>query len=165
AGYTITKYLIDLGHRNIGFVGGSLASFRYKGFRKAMREAGLKCPESRVFIFEEGSIDGTAAAAKDFLNSNPEITALSCATDMRAIGVMKAAASLGKRVPDDLSVAGVDDISGLYPVSPALTTMHFPRKEVGRELVALADSMKSSGGVETRLLLTSLAKKDSCCKF
>ena len=129
-----------------------------------MREACLKCPPSRVFIFQEGSIDGTAAAVKDFLRSNPRVTAVSCSSDMRAIGVMRAAALLEIRVPEDLSVAGIDDISELYPVCPALTTMRFPRKEVGRQLVELVDSMKNSGTVETRLLLTSLAAKGSCRK-
>ena len=165
ASYILTKHLIRLGHNEIGFVGGTLASHRYKGFRKAMREAGLKCPASRVFIFEEGSIDGTAASAKDFLRSNSGMTAVSCSSDMRAIGVMRAALALGIRVPDDLSVAGIDDISELYPVNPPLTTMCFPRKDVGRELVELVDSMKNSGTVETRLLLTSLAEKGSCRKL
>lgn len=166
AGYTLTKYLIALGHRKIGFVGGGGNSMRYKGFRKAMREAGLKAPDSRVFMFEEGSINGTADAVKDFLKANPQLTAISCSTDMRAIGVMKAAESFGMRVPEDISIGGVDDISELYPVVPALTTMHFPRKEVGHALVELADAMNNnSGSVETRLLLTSLAEKDSCRKL
>ncbi|OGV31025.1 MAG: hypothetical protein A2020_00115 [Lentisphaerae bacterium GWF2_45_14] len=165
AAYTITKYLIRLGHKEIGFVGGALASHRYKGFRKAMREAALKCPASRVLIFEEGSIEGTAAAAEDFLRSNPGITALSCSSDMRAIGVMKAASALRINVPGDLSIAGIDDISELYPVSPELTTMRFPRKELGRALVNLVDGIKKSGLVETSLLYTSLAEKDSCRKI
>lgn len=165
AGYTLTKYLIGLGHREIGFVGGDIASLRYKGYRKAMREAGLRSPASLAFIYKGGSIDGTAAAVMDFLRSNKTMTAVACSSDMRAIGVMNAAASLGIRVPGDLSVGGVDDISELYPVAPALTTMRFPRKEVGRALVELADSMKKTGVVETKLLLTSLAIKDSCRKF
>jgi DNA-binding LacI/PurR family transcriptional regulator len=76
-------------------------------------------------------VDASQQAAIDLLTRNPELTALFCFNDLVAVGALKACAELGRAVPEDIAIVGFDDIPLASLVTPALTTIHLPRYELG----------------------------------
>ena len=82
-------------------------------------------------------VDGGHRAAEDLLTAHPELTALFCYNDLVAVGALHACADLGRHVPDDLAVAGFDDIMLAALVTPPLTTCRVPRYELGTQAMRL----------------------------
>ncbi len=137
--YEAVSYLIERGHRHIGLVGSlptaypSLAE-RRRGYLQALKDQGIT-----QHYFADSHLPPKQAvdAAVDLLRRAPAITALFCCNDAMALGVLQAAQSLGRRIPDDLSVMGFDDIDLAEHVTPALTTMHVDKVGMGRLAVQL----------------------------
>lgn len=134
-----TRHLIELGHRRIGHLGGPLTSDnakrRARGFRKAMRDAGLVCPSSSVVHIGYGPEAGAAGLPALMAAHRP--TAIVVANVNAAVGVLTAARASGLRVPDDLSVVALHDAWLSAHTDPALTTVATPLYEVGRHGVQL----------------------------
>jgi LacI family repressor for deo operon, udp, cdd, tsx, nupC, and nupG len=135
AARTMTEHLIGLGHRRIAHITGALSNVesqeRLLGFREGVGAANL--PADDVVVWEGAfSFDAGAAAAKKFLALVDRPSAVFCASDQLAIGFIKAVRDAGLSVPEDVSVAGFDDIEYASLFAPALTTMHQPRAELGR---------------------------------
>lgn len=129
----MTRYLLDLGHRRIGFIGGRAhfgsAELRLQAFRDVMSAAGAFDPalmRNGDYTRESGRTAGAELLA---LEQRP--TAIFAANDSMAIGVMAVAQQQGLRVPADLSVAGIDDITLASSIWPALTTMRQPLFAMG----------------------------------
>ena len=145
----ITAYLISLGHRRIGFIRGHRAhratDERERGYRKALKAAGIKatdCPvEQGEFTFDSGVV-----AAQRLLALDPRPTAVFASNDDMAAGVLMFAHQIGLRIPGDLSVVGFDDMEIARIVWPRLTTIRQPVAEMA---VATID-----------LLLGDLEKRD-----
>jgi LacI family transcriptional regulator len=129
AAYALTRHLIELGHRAIGFVQGhpdhGASQQRQAGFERAMEEAGLATPPHRIaqgyFTFESGM-----AAGRALLAPADRPTAVFAANDKMALGVLAAARELGLSAPADLALAGFDDNRVSRLSSPQLTTAHQP---------------------------------------
>ena len=143
--FAVTDYLISLGHRRIAFVGAAepshtTTSARFHGFARAHRAHGLTVDTELVvggtFDRESGYRQTKALLARD--TGITGITAIIGITDMVASGVLAALREAGLRVPEDISVAGYDDIPLSADLSPALTTVHIPHEELGRAAVRLA---------------------------
>ncbi len=130
------NYLIGLGHRNIGMINGlrtaDVTGERYSGYVAALVDAkiSLRLDYMRYCEFRE---DRAFTETKELLQQYPEITALFCASDMMAIGAIRAAEELGLRVPEDLSVMGFDDIPIAKYVFKGITTVQQPPSMMGRE--------------------------------
>ncbi len=131
----IVRQLIALGHRRIGHVAGLKGHgahvWRLSGYRDALRKAGIEYDESLVvpgdFSFASG-----VAGAKALLDRRNAPTAIFAANDDMACGVMREAHARGLAIPGDLSVCGFDDTPVAMLVSPGLTTVHQPCREMGR---------------------------------
>ncbi len=124
--YNATKYLIESGHKNIAFVAGDIHNSivdqrRYDGYHKALEESNISINKDFLFI-SEVSFDGGVAIASQLLKKK-DITAVVCAADTLAIGIVNGYRNAGKNVPDDLSVVGFDDIQSAKMIFPALTTI------------------------------------------
>jgi LacI family transcriptional regulator len=135
-----TEHLLRAGHRAIGLLAGPAASYsgrqRALGYRAALAAADLPYDPARVrncTAFVEGGL----TAARELLLASPELTALVCYNDLVAVGTLQACAELGRRVPDDLAVAGFDDIPLVDQITPALTTCHVPRHDLGVQAMRL----------------------------
>ena len=132
AAHDMTKLLIDAGYEDIVHVAGGRGQGptdeRVDGYRHAMAGAGL-FPE---IISTEFTLSGGAKAFLELLNARRMPRAVFCANDLIAIGVLRAAQEHGIRVPQDLAVAGIDDIEAASLVSPALTTVRNPAAEYDR---------------------------------
>jgi DNA-binding LacI/PurR family transcriptional regulator len=137
AGYLATRHLIELGHRRIGYISGTMPTMsrrdRLDGYRRALAEAGLP-DDPELIAAGEGAVghDDThaaehgRAAAASLLDLPDPPTAIVALNDMRAVGACAAVRDRGKSVPHDVSVSGIDDISLASLLYPPLTTVHQP---------------------------------------
>jgi len=132
-GRIATEHLIDLGHTRIGHVTGAgelgISDERLAGYRDALTGAGLPVDFQLV---EEGRFtdDGGHDAARRLLEREPGVTAIFAANDLSALGVLNAVAEAGRRVPDDVSVVGFDDLHLSAYTAPPLTTIRQPAVEI-----------------------------------
>ena len=129
------NHLMGYGHRKIGFLAGPhklhSAITRENDFRAAMTEAGLRLEPSWCIECDHTLRGGVAGFEK--LRSLPDRpTAVMCSNDMTAIGVLRAAYMSGLRVPQDLSVVGLDDIDFAEFTLPPLTTIRLSRADLAR---------------------------------
>ena len=141
-------HLVDLGHTNIAFVGGTPirpALLRILGFRRALERAGLT-PGPIVPCGE--TLEGGRAAAREILSAEYLPTAIVAYSDVVAIGVMRAAHALGVRVPEGLSIVGIDDIEVAAFVEPPLTTIRQPKRRMGREAMEWILGQLAGGPVQ-----------------
>lgn len=162
----ITTHLIGLGHRAIGHVGSSIGSGgeRTDGYRRALREHGLTLNEDRMSIMQRPTIETGREGGHALLLRCPDVTAVTCFNDLIAIGVMRACAELGRRVPDDVAVVGFDDIDLASLVTPTLTTMHIPRFQLGEMAMELMLRVIADTGVheESLAVYPELVVRESC---
>ena len=137
AAASATRHLVDLGHRRIGYIGGATEGVldftaptaRLAGYRGVLAESGLSCsPELEAD--GEFTVGGGLQAARRLLTQDEPPTAIFAASDEMAIGALRAARDLGLRVPEDLSVIGIDDheLADYFD----LTTVAQPVHEQGR---------------------------------
>ena len=135
-----TSHLIKQGHKRISFIGGGKeffsAQLRLKGYRKMMEETYHKKISS---LEHPGNLTGLGGetAARNLLKQNSPPTAILCANDATALGVIKAARELGLQIPQQLSVIGYDGIALGGYLDPPLTTLTFSIEESGREIVTM----------------------------
>jgi LacI family transcriptional regulator len=161
------EHLLDLGHRRIGVVGGvpcqNVAQERLRGFRAALKRRGLAAEpgleESGNFRME----DGYAACRRLFAGARPP-TALFVANNLMLIGVMRALGDLGLRVPQDVSVASIDDFPWAVAFRPALTVVEQPISEMAvAAFAALTARLAGEDGPPRRQLFAPrLIIRESC---
>jgi LacI family transcriptional regulator len=131
----VTTHLVELGHRSIGMIAGPAdwlaTDARGAGHHAALAAAGVLPAPHRVRHIEPTTERGRLAAGELLDHPEPP-TAIVCFNDKIAVGALHAARERGLRVPDDLSVAGFDDIDLSRATFPALTTVRQPLQEMGR---------------------------------
>jgi DNA-binding LacI/PurR family transcriptional regulator len=134
-GRLVADHLAGLGHRRIAWIGGpSTAPFdgvRLRGLREAWVAAGLD-PVDVVVLEGDGTMAGGQRAADALRAVRPPVTAVACYNDLSAIGLARAVTMAGLRIPEDLSVAGFDDIAAAAWVHPGLTTVRQETEAMGR---------------------------------
>jgi LacI family transcriptional regulator len=165
--YDATRYLLELGHRRIGFITGAMelgcAVDRLAGYESALSDFGIQADPSLVRTGDFFRPQGFAGAYALLEGPNPP-TAIFASNDEMALGVMEAARVLGLHIPDDISVVGFDDIYQASVVHPALTTVRQPMEQMGRTatrmlLELIADPRQQMGRVT---LPTTLVVRESC---
>ncbi|KIQ04323.1 MULTISPECIES: LacI family DNA-binding transcriptional regulator [Pseudomonas] len=123
-GYLATRHLLELGHRRIACIAGpvdtQVAQLRVAGYQRALVEAGLPAAEPTHCAFTSPAGHATALG---LLSGETRPTAIFAGNDMIALGVLRAAAERGVRVPQELSLVGFDDIEVSRYLHPALTTV------------------------------------------
>ncbi|MFE5483620.1 LacI family DNA-binding transcriptional regulator [Streptomyces sp. NPDC056527] len=148
----LTEHLLTLGHRRIGYVAGpadrTTTRHRLEGHREALAGAGL--PEGPVV---HGSYDRGSGydATLELLRREPSLTAVVAANDTVALGACAALRDRGLRIPEDVSVAGFDDLPFSADAAPALTTVRLPLQEAGARAGRLAMGTEEAppGGLAT----------------
>lgn len=149
AAFDMTLYLIQLGHRDIGFVRGDLAHAsaeqRRMGYASAMASAGLPILEGRI-VDGDFSFRAGFEAGERLLASPTRPTAIFASNDDMALGVSVAAMKCGVAVPSDLSIAGFDDAATARLAWPPITTVRQPVTGMGEAAVEiLTDALYRSG--------------------
>jgi len=137
--YRAVQYLIQLGHRRIAcigypFHGVTSVEERIYGYRLALQEAGISF-EQGMMRAKSSTVDGGYKAMKALSTLPEPPTAVFGVTDEIAIGAMKCAKEMGLRVPESISFVGVNDLEMAQHTEPPLTTVHIPRREMGRVAV------------------------------
>jgi LacI family transcriptional regulator len=132
------KHLIDLGHRNVGFVSiiPSPGQDHYGHKIRALEGYEKICAKYNLPRFEcesEIGLENVRQAVLSFLKEHPEITAIVSVFDTAVAGIYSAIKSLGLNIPEDISVIGLANEQGAELTSPALTTFHFPALSMGYE--------------------------------
>ncbi|WP_415950509.1 LacI family DNA-binding transcriptional regulator [Streptomyces sp. KLOTTS4A1] len=131
-GQRLTEHLLGLGHRRIGYIAGpeerTTTRHRLEGHRDALRAAGVAEGETVHAPYDR---QAGYEAARELLRREPDLTAIVAANDTVALGVCAALREAGKRIPEDVSVAGFDDLPFCVDVAPALTTVRLPLHEAG----------------------------------
>jgi len=168
AARTMTRHLIEAGHSHIGHLPGpsgyAVRAERLAGFLDAMREAGLSVADADIYPGGFHRQIGRRVAAEIATRDRPMPTAIFCANDETAMGLICEMARRGIRVPDDLSVVGFDDIILADVYVPPLTTMSQPRSQIGASAMELLlDILRNpAGSAERRVeLKTELRVRDS----
>lgn len=129
------KYLVGLGHRQVGYALGPIAyeyvHERYTLFREIQRQLELDCPPENVAT-GANSREGGRDAARRIMRSNRKPTAILASTDIMALGVIEYLKNGGYDVPGDVSVIGFDDATFSKFVSPSITTIRHDIYQLGR---------------------------------
>lgn len=130
----IVRHLIELGHRRIAMITGRERNYdsveRRRGFREVVREAGIAGEDALEITGDFSEASGFRAAAA-LLEAPRRPTAIFAANDSMAIGALSALRAGSLRVPEDISVAGFDDIPMAQYMNPPLTTVHVDISALG----------------------------------
>ncbi len=141
--YRAVKALLDSGRKRIALFHtkrepNAWSDPKCEGYRDALREAGIEFSE-KMIIRSHQTYDGLGKAMECFLDSpaGKTIDALFAINDFRAIGAMQFLLKKGLKIPDDVAVAGYDNNPRAKECTPTLTTMNYPRGEIGRSMVEM----------------------------
>jgi len=163
-GKRATNHLVRMGRERIVFLGGTAAlesRQRYEGYKAALEERGLPFDPALVLpahFFPESAME----AVDVLLEQGVAFDGLVAASDMIAIGAMRALASAGLRVPEDVSVIGYDDVLVAGYASPALTTIRQDVVKAGRLVVSKLMRLLDGEKVQSSRLPTDLIVRESC---
>lgn len=159
----VTRFLISQGHRVIAYIGGpndhASQHERLRGYRRALAEAQLAFDPSLAQI-GTGTIEGGEQVTQ-LLSRSPSPTAFCCYNDMTAIGALAALKRCGRRVPEDISLVGFDDIEFASYVDPPLTTIRQPKDEMGRLAMRMLLDLLQGKSVKNIMVTGELIVRDS----
>lgn len=176
------RHLVDLGHRRVAIVSGRLglaprcgavtatrlesaavrvARVRVEGYLSALGSAGIDASSVPVWEATDNGPDAGRRAASDLLTAHPELTGLLCFSDQLAIGAIQAADLSGRRVPEDISVVGFDDIPRATTWEPPLTTIRQPMVDKGRVAARMLLEAIDGGGSRREVLGVELVARGS----
>ncbi len=132
AGRIANEYLVELGHRHIGYITGKATSSLRSPLRVQGMTAMLRDVDGATLhtVHGDWGVAGGAATAEALLTKYPDTTALICASDLTAIGAMNYCRRNGISIPDDISVLGSDGIDACEWVRPTLSTIAQPVQAV-----------------------------------
>jgi LacI family transcriptional regulator len=160
----MVKHLIGLGHKRIAIIKGAPRNYdaaeRLRGYRLALKDAGLK--PDRLLELEGGFTEaGGYAAALEILELSPRPTAVFAANDSMAIGALSALRESGVQVPQNMAVAGFDDIPLARYMDPPLSSVRVPICDLGARAVEMLlhgithknDHTRKRERVETQLVI------------
>ena len=158
-GYNAAEILIKAGHRKIGAIfpgtdGSRISSLRYSGFCAALSDNGIELDENRIVVSTCYDMEAAYQSTKELLERDREITAVYTVSDNMAMGIMKALADSGIKVPRDMSLISIDGLDFTRFTVPALTTMVQPVKEMGEECVKQLLSL-INGGPHRQIVVTA----------
>jgi LacI family transcriptional regulator len=160
-------YLFERGHRHIGYIGGpsvlEVSGVRQAGYTSAMAELGLD--PGPAHIADGGfTVTGGSAAMADLL-ARVDVSAIVAANDLMAIGAMRHLLTSGLAVPDDISVAGLDDIAIAEYGPVPLTTMRVPTYEIGRRGAEILLEALGGGDPEDAWVVGEIIERDSVAEI
>jgi len=163
-----TRYLLSLGHRDIGIITGDASSGtsvdRLEGFRQALRSARIR-PDRSMIHRGHNDMESGHFHAMQLLTGVQRPTAIFCTNNMMALGAFAAIQEIGLACPEDISLLGFDDFYWATLLRPTLTVVRQPAREVGMIAARmLIDHIEGRTSIPTpALLATQLIVRDSCC--
>jgi DNA-binding LacI/PurR family transcriptional regulator len=168
AAESATRYLLSLGHRDIGIIAGDASSGtsvdRLEGFMSAIRSAKIRQDRSMIHAGHNDMESGHFHAMQ-LLTRGQRPTAIFCTNNMMALGALAAIQEIGLACPDEVSLLGFDDFYWATLLRPRLTVVRQPAREIGMIAARLLiDHIEGRVSVPTPAVLkTQLIVRDSCC--
>lgn len=162
----MTSYLVSLGHTRIAFITGNrdheALERRFSGYKDGLQKAGLTYRKRLVMEGDNSFGSGEECARKLLQSKNPPTAIFACNDDM-ATGVIRVAHQLGVNIPQELSVAGFDDIPLARQVYPALTTIRQPVRSMAEAAVEiLMDQVRArNSAAQKRIVEAELRVRES----
>lgn len=162
----LAQQVIDYGHRRISLISGitkgnDRAAARMAGLRDALAANGLD-PGAMPVIETPYEIANGAIAFQTLIQAATPPTVVMCGNDVLAAGALRGARAMGLSVPGNVSITGFDDIELARIVTPQITTVHVPHREMGRKAaIALIDMVEKRGAGETIELKSTLQIRES----
>lgn len=151
-------------HSNIGFMSnGNLAHHhtqRFQGFLQALQFENKLFRQENI-LYGGSSFDSAYQVMRDRISAGLSFSALLCANDLMAVGVLAACKNAGVRVPEELAVAGCENILMTAQTFPSLTTIHFPREQIAEHAVAMLLQLMSGSKVTPRYVEGELIVRNS----
>lgn len=161
------KQLHSLGHTSIGYIGEMSNEARYRGYYDALLE--LKLPIRRNYIIDTfQSIKGGHESGMKIVNAGSNLpTAIFCANDITAIGVIKALNESNIKIPEEISIISIDNVEMCQFVSPMLTSIDIPKEDLGRfALKTLLDRIEGGHHIPIKVEIPfKLVQRESCAKY
>jgi LacI family transcriptional regulator len=162
--YAVTQHLLQLGHRRIAFLAGPMAApwsqERFEGYRRALREASLDVDDK--LVFQAGStVEDGAKAALQMIGESSDATAVQAVNDLVAVGCANVLLNQGRRIPDDISVAGFGNILTSEYFRVPLTTIRQPKFSLGEAAVESMMQLIRGQPVESKRLPGELVARAS----
>ena len=172
AAYQMTSHLIECGHTRIGMIGGTEQTvprkMRLQGYSQALHDHYIN--EDPLLIAGGDFTElGGYEAMKGLLKMSPRPTAIFAANDLMALGALQAIREAGLQVPDDIALAGFDDIPAARYVTPALTTINQHQDQIGRMaaecLFERLENSTQSTPQATRVSCELIIRESTCKQF
>ena len=169
-GYNAAEVLIKAGHRRIGAIfpgtdGSRISSLRYSGFCAALSDNGIELDEKLIAVSKCFDMDAAYQSARKLLESGEKMTAIYTVSDNMAMGVMKALADCGLKVPRDMSLISIDGLDFTRFTVPTLTTMVQPVREMGQECVHQLISLINGGEHRRKVFAAQLRPGGTVRKY
>ncbi|MCK6628869.1 MAG: LacI family transcriptional regulator [Anaerolineae bacterium] len=168
-GWAATQHLLDLGHRRIAYIAGPSSEWdsveRQQGYEQALQQAGLPLDPALIARGNNFAQGGLTAMQQLLALPDPP-TAVFCYNDVTALGAMRATYAVGRRIPQDLSIVGFDDIALAPYFEPPLTTVAQAKREMGEKAVQMVlDLLAGEPVVEKWVLPSELIVRESTGVF
>ena len=166
AAYRAIRYLIEQGHRDIGFLFSDRHTefhrHTFAGFSDALAEAGLPIRTQWLQPVVHNTSQPAETAMERILAAPERPTAVFCASDTYAANAIRYVTGLGLKVPEDISFIGLDDLVISEYTRPAITTMGLDKMEMGRQaMITLFQMMNGGEYQKVQLLPTTLVQRES----
>ena len=168
ATYESTKYLLEIGRKNIAFIGAkkdvnNAWGDRFLGYEKALTEAGIQLDQDLEFLQGLKVSNGYEAVEK-FIESGKTFDGIICATDEEAMGAINALRDKGIKVPEDISVIGFNNTAVASYFYPKLTTINQPSYDMGSVAMRMLIKILAKRELEQDqyVLDYKFVKRDSC---
>ena len=170
AAKNVTQHLIDLGHKNIGFINGGMEHMssheRLGGYKEALRCNDIEVKDDHI-IAGQYSFESGVQGANELLSGKDRPTAIFACNDEIAAGALFAARLLNINIPDQLSIIGFEDSPFSRQTWPKLTTAHQPNRIIAQHAAALliAATRHQTLSNETQSFIPELVVRDSTSRF
>lgn len=150
------EHLVERGRSTIASIAGpqdmSPGADRLQGYRAAIADAGLDGSDELIAVGDFSIASGERAASQ-LLAARPDIDAIFAASDLMALGAVRAIERAGRRIPDDVAVVGFDDSMIAETARPPLTSVHQPVEEIGQQLIQILLCAMDGGSVPPETIL------------
>jgi DNA-binding LacI/PurR family transcriptional regulator len=150
-GYLATRYLLEMGHRQIAVILGlrneQCTSERLEGYRRALQEAGIS-PRKELILQGDWSAPSGSSAITQLLDRPQDFSAIFAQNDRMAAGAIQKLREVGYRVPEEISVIGYDNMPLCTLISPTLTTVEQPLDYFGEQASSILINQILKGGSE-----------------
>jgi LacI family transcriptional regulator len=162
----VMRYVIQLGHKRIGFLNGDpdmpSAHWRMQGYLEGLEEAGLPVDENLIAVANYWWVNAQELTPA-LMEQTPRPTAIVAANDLMALGAMTALSQMGYRIPADVSMTGFDDIPMTLEMTPNLTTVRQPLIDMGQAVIEMLDQQIQHHTIDIphRIFKTELVIRDS----